>query len=47
MADTDHAQTLAVDPRHEADDLAGADIESCNHTVSCLRHDLPRRYALH
>ena len=30
MADTDHAQTLAVDPRHEADDLAGADIESRN-----------------
>src|SRR5215216_4956305 len=45
VADTDHAQTLAVDPRHEADDLAGADIESRNHAVSCLSHDLPRRYA--
>ena len=45
MADADHAQALAVDPRHEADDLAGADIESRNHAVSCLSHDLPRRYA--
>jgi len=47
VADTDHPQSLAVDPRHETDDFAGADIECCDHAVSCLRHDVPPSLRVH
>ncbi len=46
MPDADHTQPLPVDARDEADDLAGADIESGNYAISCLRHDVsPCLYA--
>ena len=42
VANADHAQPLAVDARHEAHDLVGADIERRYHAIPCLCHDVPR-----